>query len=130
MENASKALLIAGGVLLAIIVLTIGIYLKGKFDNVADQYVASQDVAEIQKYNAKFEPYKYVADVTAQEIVSLIEFARTNGGITEVNLGGTNYTNKESYESSSFVKLNSNKLYLCEDIQYNDQGRVIYIYFE
>jgi len=60
----------------------------------------------------------------------LIEFARTNGGITEVNLGGTNYTNKESYESSSFVKLNSNKLYLCEDIQYNDQGRVIYIYFE
>ena len=72
MENASKALLIAGGVLLAIMVLTIAIYLKGRFDNVADQYVASQDVSEIQKYNAKFEPYIGKEDITPQDLVTLL----------------------------------------------------------
>ena len=129
MENASKALLIAGGVLLAIMVLTIAIYLKGKFDNVADQYVASQDVAEIQKYNAKFEPYIGKEDITPQDLVTLIEFARTNGNMTEINIASVNYTIKNDYSSSTFIEEKSSDIYECSSIEYYDEGKVKRINF-
>jgi len=129
MENASKALLIAGGVLLAIIVLTMAIYLKGKFDNVADQYVTSQDVSEIQKYNAKFEPYISKENITPQELVTLIEFARTKDGLTAVNIVGVNYTIRNNYSSSTFIEEKSSDIYECSSIEYYDEGKVKSINF-
>lgn len=131
MENASKALLIAGGVLLAIIVLTMGIYLKGNFNNVADQYITSNNVSEIQKYNIIFENcYNSNTDKKAQDIVTLIEFAKEKGNITEVNVKGINYTSKEEWNSSDFIKKNSDKSYSCIGIEYDEQGRVKSIKFD
>lgn len=130
MENVSNALLIAGGVLLAIIVLTMGIYLKGSFNNVAEQYVETQNVSEIQKYNTIFETWYNNGNIKAQDIVTLIEFAKETGNITEVNVKGINYTSKEGWNSSNFIKENSEKIYLCREIEYDEQGRVKSIKFD
>lgn len=130
MENVSNALLIAGGVLLAIIVLTMGIYLKGSFNNVAEQYAETQNVSEVQKYNAIFETLYNNGNIKAQDIVTLIEFAKETGNITEVNVKGINYTSKEGWNSSDFIKKNSEKIYLCKEIEYDEQGRVKSIKFD
>ena len=44
MENATKALLIIGATMLAILTLTIGVYMMGKFGNVSDTYVTKLDI--------------------------------------------------------------------------------------
>ncbi len=41
MENAAKALVISGGVLLAIIILSVGVYLRGRLQNTATAYAGT-----------------------------------------------------------------------------------------
>ena len=57
MENASQALLIAGGVLIAILVISLGVYIFGSASNVSRNVDESAGIAEIQKFNSKLEIY-------------------------------------------------------------------------
>ena len=70
MENASKALLMAGGVLIALLILGSLVML---FTNLQD-YQNSQDVSakqsQIAKFNNQFEPYNK-SDLTLMELKSL-----------------------------------------------------------
>ena len=54
MENATKALLIAGGVLIAIIMLSVGVALYSIYSNQAKEYDQIVSDTEIQKFNSKF----------------------------------------------------------------------------
>ena len=94
MENASKALLMAGGVLIAILVLTVFVALKASFDNTAQSYVDRLDLQELQKYNSNFETYEDRQDITAQEIVTLINFAKQKEQGTQIFIGTEEVTNK------------------------------------
>ena len=78
MENATKALLIIGATMLAILTLTIGVYMMGKFGNASDTYVTKLDIIELQKYNSNFEVFIGRNDITAQEIVSVASIAVLN----------------------------------------------------
>ena len=54
MENASKALLIGGGVLIALLILSIGVYLFVEFRNLGTSYEKNIETSEIQKFNTNF----------------------------------------------------------------------------
>lgn len=84
MENASNALLIAGGVLLAILVLSIGVYLVNNLRVTTDSYVQQLDAIELGKYNSNFEVFIGRHDVTAQEIVTTASISRQKGFGTKV----------------------------------------------
>mgnify|MGYP004635169463 FL=1 len=58
MENISKALLIAAGVLIGILVLTIAVYLFINFGKTSREYAEKLDKIEIQKYNGNFDKFK------------------------------------------------------------------------
>ena len=84
MENASKALLIAGGILITILILTIGVYLVGNLSKASDSYVQTLDTNEVRKYNSNFEIYAGRNDITIQEIITAIGVVQQTGRNTEV----------------------------------------------
>lgn len=56
MENASKALLIAGAILIAIVLITLGVLILGKGQEVAKE--ADMSATEISAFNAKFTQFE------------------------------------------------------------------------
>ncbi len=129
MENASKALLMAGGVLIAILVITMFVALKSSFDNTAQSYVDRLDAQELQKYNSNFEAYEGRNDITAQEIVTLINFAKQKEQGTIIWVGTENITDKNIDEQNTFLYDNLNTKFSYDSIEYNE-GKVTKVVFE
>ena len=76
MENASKALIMAGEILIALIVLGLGIGIivtMGKFSADMNDRIAADTVAE---FNNNFTKFEGRIDITAEEIASIINFAK------------------------------------------------------
>ena len=71
MENASKALLIAGGILLAMLVFSLLLFAR---NNVSDYYASQEefkDIKDVTKFNKQFTNYERT-DVKGYELISLI----------------------------------------------------------
>ena len=83
MENASKALIIAGAILLAILLISLGIYIFSQAQNVVNDSGFSK--AEIQTFNNQF--LKYEGVQTGASVKSLIQ---------EVNTSNTTDANAEN----------------------------------
>lgn len=75
MENASKALIIAGAILLSILLISLGIMVY----NNAKSTVGSADMSEteMQAFNGKFSSY-LGTNVTANQVYSLCETVQTS----------------------------------------------------
>ena len=57
MENASKALLIAGAILLVIAIIAVGMYVFNMASGVTQGTAQQMDAMEIQAFNSQFESY-------------------------------------------------------------------------
>lgn len=140
MENAAKALIIAGGVFLAIMVLTIGVYLISNLSVVSDSYVTDLDSVELQKFNSDFEVFVGRNNITAQEIVTIISLVQQKEQeiIITINGNGSCTTWSES-EKNEFLQNNVEKSkekgeiiqysYVENSIIYGSDGKVIQIGF-
>lgn len=145
MENASKALIMAGAVLIAILILSIGIRLVGELGKTTESYVSTLDTTELNKYNSNFDVFIGRNDVTAQEIVTLVSIAQQKGYGTKVYVDGVDCTTAWNTEEKKNNFLNANILkhyisggvekvdnlfeYVDDSIKYNDNGRAIEIKF-
>lgn len=76
MENASKALIIAASVLVAILIIALGVTIFNRASNSAD--TSSLDQTEINMFNQKFE--RYANSQLGSQVKSLISFAISNAG--------------------------------------------------
>lgn len=74
MENASKALIIAASVLLAILVVSMGVVIFNRAQGSMD--TTSLDATEINMFNSKFE--RYSDNQLGSQVKSLISFAISN----------------------------------------------------
>lgn len=74
MENASKALIIAASVLVAILIVAMGVTIFNQARNSAD--TTSLDQTEINMFNSKFE--RYANNQLGSQVKSLISFAISN----------------------------------------------------
>ena len=77
MENASKALLIAGGVLIAMIITSFGVYLYGVYRGHSENMIAKMTEKEVTEFNAKFTVFED-RELTANEVVSIMNLCREN----------------------------------------------------
>ena len=84
MENASKALIIAGAILLAIVIISLGLVVVNNVRNVTDNTNLNEQ--EIQSFNAKFIAYEGES-VSASRVNSLIQMVIS--------------TNQATYESGN-----------------------------
>ena len=92
MENASKALIIAGSVLLAIILISLGIYIVNKGQDAMDS--KQFDQAEVDAFNKQFLPYEgTIKGSKLKALVNAVNTSNTNQGSKDasriVSISGT-----------------------------------------
>lgn len=98
MENATKAMLIAAGVLIGIMIVSLGVVLFSSLQRYVDSSQESIRFAELKKFNEQYTKYvnysgegnKTDFDLTMQDIVTAASLAYENNkyyGATEVETG-------------------------------------------
>ena len=95
MENVSRALIIAGEVLIAVLVLSLAMVVIVKFGKFSANTNKRLSENELNDFNNKFYAFNGRINITADEIASLINFAKENNDLHEVDL--TNKQNAEYY---------------------------------
>lgn len=76
MENASKALIYAGEILVGVLLLTLMVFLfqsLGTFSGTVDQNIETKNINE---FNAPLEKYRGRKDITAHDIITMGNYAR------------------------------------------------------
>lgn len=83
MENASKALIIAGAILLAILIIGLGIYIYNQASNSVSD--TGMDKMAVRQFNGQFEPYldKVLSSVEAKSLIDTAKAA--NVPVTGLN---------------------------------------------
>lgn len=114
MENASKALLIAAGIMIGLIVITMVIYAHGQISSYyasKEQTIASEQLAE---FNKQFIGYNR-DDVRGSNIISLVN------KIIDYNVEDMNYSNEQKIEISIIIPNNDKaKLFYYNYSKYYD----------
>lgn len=154
MENASKALLMAAGILIGVLVLSLLAYLLVSFSQLyadIDRQNADQKLAQ---FNTQYTTYLHREDLTIYDVLTIVSYARENNNnyrdengivyvgsedkIISVSLKrDINTKENVQEESQSFfddiIKDDqatiaegnlSLPLYTCKSITYNSEGRV------
>lgn len=78
MENASKALLMAAGVLLGIMVLSLAVYLFTSFSQLyadVDKQNANQ---KLTQFNTQYTVYLHREDLTIYDVLTIVSYAKEN----------------------------------------------------
>ena len=89
MENASKALIIAAGMLIGIIIASIFTYEMVHMTQNAEVYQKNLENTKIVEFNTQFEKYANKGNITAQEVITIynyvIEWNENNSNYIEIN---------------------------------------------
>lgn len=80
MENASKALLMAGTLLVGILILTLMVTLFLSSRDLSKEYQRNKESEAIQQFNVNFTKY-LGQDLTIHEVVTITNFAKLNNVI-------------------------------------------------
>lgn len=128
MENASKALIIAGAVLIGILIISMGVLLATTLQKTAKTYYTSMNTNEIQKFNSEITKNFIIENgntyITAQGIITLKNILNTEtykGSDIQNNISVIVGNNSDA----EFLKKNGtkNEKYKVE-INYSDQGMI------
>ena len=124
MENASKALLMAAGVLIGVMLITTFVYLFVNASGFSEEYYEQQLALEQQKEYIKFEQYNGRTDLTAQDVFTIINLVKEEKLGKSKNIQviykntNKNITNENEeidvfFENYSLTADNKVKLYTC-----------------
>lgn len=78
MENASKALIMAAGVLIAMMILALAVYLVITFGSVSAEVHQKNEETQILDFNQQFFQYDGRDDLTIYDVVTVANYARNN----------------------------------------------------
>ena len=107
MENASKALIIAGAILLSILLISLGIMIFSQAQSVVDG--SGMTEAEVNSFNAKFT--KYQGNIKGSMVRSLVQEALANN-------------NNDSVSDERYVTINSKNGSINPDTTKSDANLV------
>lgn len=91
MENASKALLMAAGVLMGVVILSLAAYLFVTFSSSADDVKSEIANNQLNKFNSQFLAYEQREDLTVYDILTAVNLAENNNEYYQLKSGDTNY---------------------------------------
>ena len=92
MENASKALIMAAGVLIGIMILSLAVYLFATFGATSAEMHGQIEQDRINQFNAQFTSYESKQDITIYDIITLVNLAKDNNESYELTEAtDTNY---------------------------------------
>ena len=135
MENASKALLMAGGILLAVLVLGLLGLLLSSITSKKLSEEKSLEAQQLQEFNQQWEAYNKKA-LFGSEIITVVNKAKQNNSMYEENSkynvnveinGKDNYGNEINISNIAKYK---RSIFECTKMSYNSEtGRVNTIIF-
>lgn len=126
MENASKALLIAAGVLVGVLLLSLMVTLFVSASSLSMSYDETKNAEAIQQFNANFTKY-LGKELTIHEVVTICNFAQKNGVTVTSSKDIKDIRNDvDEYNSSS---KDSIKIYKLTIVSYSDDGYINSILF-
>lgn len=153
MENASKALIMAAGVLIGVLIISLAVYLFADFGSTSAEINKQNEQQKIVQFNSQFTSYEdeegktwtiydvitvtgyarenneyYKDSIDDQVIVSFKDMKLTSFGNSEYENLIKNLIKSDQREISS---INNNKLptYKCKIIDYHENGKVSKIEF-
>ena len=101
MENASKALIMAGGILIGILILTLAVYLFATFGTEASKVNDRIKEQQIEQFNSDFISYVDSDNITIYDVITVANRAKEfNGKNNFTALEDTNYYIKVSLNST------------------------------
>lgn len=130
MENASNALMMAGGVLIGILLLSVLVIAFSGAGDLAKSYDDSIEASSLQAFNNNFDKYTQ-GDVDIQSIITMTHFAKDYNTRNDLTRGDGLYISVEC-DGDSLVEMTDNKLiqYMQENSFYIDsidlKGNIIY----
>ena len=112
MENASKALIMAGGILIGLLILTLMITLFMSSSELTNTYQRTKQTEEVQQFNVNF--IKYIGrNLTIHEAITISNFSVENN----VTVSGQNNL---SFSNADDI----NKTYKLTILDYNSSGYI------
>lgn len=147
MENAAKALIMAAGILIGVIVLGIFAYEFLVISDTGEQYGKEIRQREVSQFNSQFEPYAYYygerpKQLKAQDVVTLLYLVRdwnqnNESDQIEVSLSNSirnNYGTEDNFKYELFLSQKSIILkddehtsyavFECSIDEYDKNGRI------
>ena len=109
MENASKALIIAGAILLAILIIGLGVYIYRQAAGAID--TGTMDQLVVSQFNAQFEPY-LGNNVSGSNVKQLIKIINASNRAKEdlpvtIEVDGEEVKNDSKIKSGNTYKVKS-----------------------
>lgn len=138
MENATKALLIAGSVLIAIVLIAVGLRILQSTSGTVDQVESVSTSMEISIFNSQYT--QYAGNIKGTELRALLQkiFINNNKGnkqigvylgeIAEVSNDTSEISGSEIKQTISEIKLGGTYKVLID--KYDDEGYVSHIRIE
>ena len=118
MENASKALIIAGEILIGILILSLASYMIIQFGNFSKNMNEQMSATEIRSFNVKFTNFSGRSNISMQEIATIVNFAKQSNNKYNVSPGDAYYVDVKIDGSSvlddsvnQFLEENNNTIY-------------------
>lgn len=97
MENASKALIMAAGILIGVAILSLAVYLFVSFGSASTKIHEQNDANRINEFNTQFTSYVGKEDITIYDVITVANLATENNIKYEYNTQRAN--GKNSYIS-------------------------------
>lgn len=97
MENASRAIIMAAGILIGVIVLSIGVYLFSIFGTRAADIQREIDGRVLAEFNNRFLKYESSEACTIHDIISLTNFAKKTNQAFDFDNNNINDRNNPYY---------------------------------
>jgi len=91
MENASKALIIAGEILIGILILSLASYIIIQFGSFSKNMNEQMSLTEIRSFNVKFTSFSERANISMQEIATIVNFAKQSNNKYNAKQGDAYY---------------------------------------
>ena len=133
MENASKALFIAGGVLLGILFATFVVYTATQMRETVGKYKEDINRESIVEFNQQYQKYSQ-RKLTYQDIASLINQANNDNKKQEIpttikiyrgSKNGDDLVSIYTAETWLSNNINSDQLYICDEVHINETTTIV-----
>lgn len=124
MENASKALIIAGAILVSILIVSLGVFIFNTFGGAAKEHATTRmNEQEIGAFNSKITPY-LGQNVPGSQVNALIQYVISND-LACVKSGETNKAIKITFPNGS-IEVKNGKVEGIDGTKRVDTGSGMY----
>lgn len=122
MENATKALLIAAAILIAIVIITLGVFVLGQGSNMVKENSDLSGV-EVSTFNQKFEQY-FGEKVRGVNVKALLTTIKNNNDTNDDDTKQVHITNDSVINEDGTKPVKTGKVYKVEASKYTNGGLI------